>query len=63
MTGVQTCALPILGGWFTDELGRIPEEGDTVETSSFTASVRTMDEKRVKEIIVTMRGTHPTEEQ
>lgn len=52
-----------VGGWFTDELGRIPEEGDTVETSSFIASVRTMDEKRVKEIIVTMRGTLPTEEQ
>ena len=39
MTGVQTCALPILGGIVTDELGRttikgVYAAGDTVTTIS-----------------------------
>jgi len=52
-----------VGGWFTDELGRIPEEGDTVQTPDFIASVNTMDEKRVKEIIVTLKKNLPPEEE
>ena len=44
-----------VGGWFTDELGRIPVVGDVVETADFVASIDSMDEKRVKEIIVKMK--------
>ena len=48
MNGVDT-----VGGYITQELGRLPRVGDTVRLGNYTARVASVAQKRAKQVVLT----------
>ena len=44
-----------IGGYISEKLGRIPEEGDTISAEGYNFSVLKMDDKRVAKIRLTKK--------
>jgi CBS domain containing-hemolysin-like protein len=42
-----------IGGWITQELGRLPRPGDTVELGKYRARVVSVQQKRAKQVVLT----------
>lgn len=51
---LEKCPAATMGGLIAATLGRIPEVGDSIELGNLTLSVDSMDEYRVKTIIVAL---------
>ena len=52
---LDKCPAATMGGLIAAKLGRIPKAGDTMELGNLTLEVETMDEYRVKTIIVSLK--------
>ncbi len=44
-----------IGGYISEQLGRIPEEGDSISAEGYTFSVLKMDDKRIAKIMMTKK--------
>jgi CBS domain containing-hemolysin-like protein len=45
-----------IGGWITQELGRLPRPGDTIELGKYQARVVSVQQKRAKQVVLTKTG-------
>jgi CBS domain containing-hemolysin-like protein len=53
---VEQNGVDTVGGYVTQELGRLPRPGDTVELGRFTARVVAVQQKRAKQLVLTPKA-------
>jgi CBS domain containing-hemolysin-like protein len=58
---VTSNGVDTVGGYITQELGRIPKPGDTVRLGKFIARVASVQQKRAKQVILTPAPPSPSD--